>query len=196
MLACKSLGLIGLSRFLQVSLRFQIIGILPCSSAELRFVSQLRSTASHRKTLYICASVLFSFARGIPLRRDAFSYLKNNHFLATFHTLIPIAPLLLKTPLTTKKRASPAETVSIRRAHSSRFLLLPPSLHSLTARACVVPKPTFHYAIASFQASFVPPRSRLFYLFRLKHSPCQCDIFIGRNNFINENTAKILWLQM
>jgi hypothetical protein len=158
----------------------------------LSFVPLLH-TATH------CISVqAYSFHSPVTFRFVVMLFRFSKTITSFLHSTrsFKIAPLLLKTSLTAKKRASPAETVSIRRAHSSRFLLLPPSLHSLTARACVAPKPTFHYAIASFQASFVPPRSRLFYLFRLKHSPCQYDIFIGRNNLINENTAKILWLQM
>lgn len=162
MLACGSLGLIGLSRFLQCFISFSNHRLLPCSSVSLLH------TVKH--CLFIARVLLFIRCFISPIR-DAFITIKTITSWLHFTRSFKLAHLLLKTQLHSKKTRQPCQcSVSIRRAHASRFFLLPPSLHSQRL--------AFIQAYAFTHTRWL--KAELPVLF--------CIVFI------NENTAKIMCL--
>lgn len=145
MLACGSLGLIGLSRFLHcfVSLfpPFQLS--LPYSLLPFRYVPTLHFIHSYRKgiinpKLQACVLVR-SIVSQAPL----------------FHSLHPHPCTTPKATLHSKKSRQPCHfVVGVQR--TSCYLCPPPSLHSQTARASPFHKPKNHFA----NFSLVPFRLR------------------------------------
>ena len=150
LLACGSLGLIGLSRFLLCSVSF----FCPNPFQRLR-------SCSFRYTPFTPPRIINPSKRShsfTPFRK---------HFITFFHSRPCFS--CKKTSLHAKNRASPAcstlaATALIPLCFIAGYLCLPPSLHSQSARLLMQqPKNALHSATLHC-AAFLVLRSGLFYL--------------------------------